>query len=176
MGCSNSKEQAPPSAPKSPLPSSNDTHPAAPTQFHEPSVVFKGLPFALKPREQVKGNVRHVAHHLRNIFATPLDAKEMSAFSIQHHPKSEADQRLIQKALKSNFVFEHLALRELQPLVLAFELQVVEKDQAIINQGDTGEYFYIIQQGSVIFQVNGKEVGRAPAGASFGELALLCKS
>lgn len=37
----------------------------------------------------------------------------------------------------------------------------------------TGDYFYVIKSGCVVFQVNGTDVGKAKEGASFGELSLL---
>jgi CRP-like cAMP-binding protein len=36
-----------------------------------------------------------------------------------------------------------------------------------------GDFFYVIKSGCVVFQVNGTDVGKAKAGASFGELSLL---
>ena len=43
----------------------------------------------------------------------------------------------------------------------------------IIQQGDKGDYFYIIAEGQVDFLVNDVKVGSAGEGKSFGELALL---
>ena len=49
----------------------------------------------------------------------------------------------------------------------------VPKDEIIIQQGDEGDWFYIILKGSVSFIVDEKAVGKAKEGNSFGELALL---
>ena len=43
----------------------------------------------------------------------------------------------------------------------------------IIQQGDIGDYFYVVDQGQVSFAVDGNHVGACTRGASFGELALL---
>ena len=43
----------------------------------------------------------------------------------------------------------------------------------IIQQGDEGDNFYIIDQGSVDIYVNGARVVSLSEGASFGELALI---
>lgn len=43
----------------------------------------------------------------------------------------------------------------------------------IMQQGDVGDYFYVLKTGKVAFIVNGKQVGEAYDGATFGELALL---
>jgi hypothetical protein len=133
-------------------------------------------PSAVVTDQKIAKGAKNAAHHVKNVFATPFDAKELNAFKTAQHPKAKGDEELILKALKSNFVFEHLSPRETQPLILAFEEQEIIKDEEIIKQGDQGEYFYIIKGGSVVFFVDGKEVGKAPAGSSFGELALLCKS
>eukprot|EP00957_Ditylum_brightwellii_P188401 14342536-Ditylum_brightwellii.AAC.1 len=52
------------------------------------------------------------------------------------------------------------------------EYSVVAGDD-IIKQGDIGDYFYVIESGSVKFTVDGAEVGKAKSGDGFGELALL---
>ena len=87
--------------------------------------------------------------------------------------KTDEEKDLIKKSLKKNFVFSDLTSRELKPLVAAFEPYKFESGETIIKQGDPGDYFYIIQKGRVVFQVDGVDVGKAGKGSSFGELALL---
>ena len=43
----------------------------------------------------------------------------------------------------------------------------------VIRQGQQGRYLYVIQQGTVRFLVDGKDVGQGGAGTIFGELSLL---
>jgi CRP-like cAMP-binding protein len=43
----------------------------------------------------------------------------------------------------------------------------------IINQGEVGDYFYVVEDGNISFAVDGNHVGACTRGASFGELALL---
>jgi cAMP-dependent protein kinase regulator len=87
---------------------------------------------------------------------------------------SSDEKKIIRKALKKNFVFSHLTDRDLKPLVAAFEATVFERGQVIIQQGDPGDFFYILASGEVSFFVNEIEVGKSEkVGASFGELALL---
>ena len=43
----------------------------------------------------------------------------------------------------------------------------------IIQQGDIGDYFYVVAEGNVTFAVDGNHVGGCSKGATFGELALL---
>jgi cAMP-dependent protein kinase regulator len=111
-------------------------------------------------------------HHLRVVFATPFEL-DWNSNPIPQHEKSVEEEMLLKTALKRNFVFEELSDKEIRPLILAFERETVEAGTVIIKQHDVGDYFYIIQYGECSFTVDGKRVGTAKAGASFGELALL---
>ena len=55
------------------------------------------------------------------------------------------------------------------------EKEVVSKGKKIIQQGDVGDFFYVIEEGTVNFFVDGDvdPVGSCSNGESFGELALL---
>jgi hypothetical protein len=107
-----------------------------------------------------------------NVYQHPI--RGVSDFTPPTFPHTFEEIKLIRKALKTNFVFSDLTDRDLTPLVSAFERCTFEKDQIIIQQGDQGDYFYILASGNVSFIVNGAKVGNAnTVGASFGELALL---
>jgi CRP-like cAMP-binding protein len=107
-----------------------------------------------------------------NVYQLPLTLEK--DFSPPKFPHSFEEKRLIRKALQNNFVFSDLTDRDLLPLVAAFERCTFEKDQMIIQQGDPGDFFYILAGGNVSFLVNDVTVGKTSAiGASFGELALL---
>ena len=58
----------------------------------------------------------------------------------------------------------------------AFDKVQFEKDEEIVKQGDEADYFYVIFEGNVHYEVDGEEVGIATPGSSFGELALLYTS
>lgn len=90
--------------------------------------------------------------------------------------KTGTDKVLIREALSKNYIFSDLSYVQLKPLVKAFERIKVEEKEAIITQGDDGDYFYIVESGEVQFEVNGTVVGKAGQGASFGELALIYSS
>lgn len=109
--------------------------------------------------------------HLNNVYQKPLE--DVSGFKPPVYPKNALEKELIQTALRKNFVFSDLGAQSLAPMVDAFEQCSFETDAMIIRQGDPGDFFYIIKSGKVIFEVNGKDVGRAGEGASFGELSLL---
>jgi hypothetical protein len=125
-----------------------------------------------EPTSALKGFTKDGLRNVRNVFAIHLD---LEGYQLPVFEKSEEEKDMITKALKGNFVFEHLSSRERKPLVQAFEKISVPEKEEIIKQGDEGNFFYVIAKGTCSFEVDGKEVGQAKEGNSFGELALLCK-
>jgi len=107
----------------------------------------------------------------KNIYQKPLFAQPDFEPPKFHHSDDEIES--INKALQKNFVFSDLGQKELIPFMEAFEKCTFKAGEVIITQGDKGDYFYIIYRGKVVFEVNGKKVGKAGKGNSFGELALL---
>jgi cGMP-dependent protein kinase len=55
----------------------------------------------------------------------------------------------------------------------ALQLQHLNTDDVLFEQGDPGDSFYIIHTGSVYVVVNGAQVAQLDAGATFGELSLM---
>ena len=108
---------------------------------------------------------------LKNIFAAPVKISEDFVFPI--YDKSDEDRRFIALAVQDNFIFAGVDNAELTNLINAFQVHEATSGEKIITEGETGDYFYILQHGSVIFTVGGANVGEAAAGSSFGDLALL---
>ncbi len=107
------------------------------------------------------------------VFAKPLQDIGAIPYKAPSFPKSDRDNALIEGALMKNFVFAHVSSRVLPGLVEAFEPVMITKGTEIIKEGDVGDYFYVIGSGQVTYEVEGKQVGVANAGQTFGELALL---
>ena len=118
--------------------------------------------------------VAHGVHHLKNVFAAPLE--DLETFQAPIFPKSYEEKKFIRDALKSNFVFAALSEREIRTIIDAFECIAGSPNETIIQQGDVGDFFYIIHEGTVRFEVNGNVVGHAGRGKCFGELSLLYTS
>lgn len=72
--------------------------------------------------------------------------------------------------------FRALSDREMKTIIDAFESVKIHQGDTLIRQGDIGDFFYIMRNGKVRFELNGNLVGYATKGKSFGELALLYTS
>jgi cAMP-dependent protein kinase regulator len=129
--------------------------------------VLRDIDEAFKAKKKA---ARGGGHH-RVIFAKPLFYE--GSFVAPNYPKNKIDAALIDGALANNFVFDHLSKSKRLDLVGAFEPIVVKKGTNIIEEGDTGDYFYVVGAGDVDCFIDGNRVGSVEQGGSFGELALL---
>lgn len=62
---------------------------------------------------------------------------------------------------------------EMDLLVNAMQKELASEGTTVIRQGDVGDFYYIIERGTIDFDLDGKSVGCANKGEGFGELALL---
>jgi hypothetical protein len=100
--------------------------------------------------------------------------------------KTKAQEELIKNAVDNYFVFKEFKTNNLvktemtvNPLVQAFESIEIAAGETIMRQGQENEedYFYIVEEGRVEFQVDGTiTIGAARTGECFGEEALLYHS
>ncbi|KAH3685421.1 hypothetical protein WICPIJ_003606 [Wickerhamomyces pijperi] len=84
-------------------------------------------------------------------------------------------QRLSNSVVK-NFLFSSLDQDSLSTVIAALKEVKLPANTEVIKQGDEGDYFYIVEEGSVDFYVNGAKVNNSGPGSSFGELALMYNS
>lgn len=111
------------------------------------------------------------APRLANIFMSPVKIEENYVFP--KFVKTDDEREFISRITKDNFIFESVGKEERTHLLDAFESYRAPKGEAIITEGEVGDYFYVIQSGKVAFTVDGERVGDAGSGRSFGDLALL---
>ena len=111
-----------------------------------------------------------------NVFASGISAVDQIAFKEKRIPKTPQEANLIRRALDQNFVFASLDDGEKQRLSDAMEKVTVGEGENLITQGDTGDYFYIVETGKFEVVVNGVPVSDLEEGRSFGELALMFNS
>ncbi|OIW31571.1 camp-dependent protein kinase regulatory subunit [Coniochaeta ligniaria NRRL 30616] len=105
------------------------------------------------------------------------------------HPKSPDQLERLKKAIEGNFLFSHLDEEQNSLILGALQEKLIPaKDIKVITQGDTGDYFYVVEKGKFDVYVNstgslqpgpdgmGVKVTTIDAGGSFGELALMYNS
>ena len=86
---------------------------------------------------------------------------------------SETVSENAKKAVKNNFLFKSLDSEQLSLVFAGMSEKAVKAGQLIINQGEEGDNFYIVEAGRYAVEVDGKEVVQIGPGGSFGELALM---
>ncbi|RJE17849.1 hypothetical protein PHISCL_09813 [Aspergillus sclerotialis] len=102
------------------------------------------------------------------------------------HPKSEEQLTRLKTAVSGNFLFSHLDDEQSKTVLDALvEKPIPAKDIKVITQGDAGDYFYIVEEGTFDIYINqsgtvqpgpegmGNKVSTIGPGGSFGELALM---
>lgn len=82
----------------------------------------------------------------------------------------------LEKAIGRNFLFKKLDSESKRLVINSLEEKSVKEGQEIIKQGDEGDYFYIVEKGTVDFYVGTQKVNTSGPGSSFGELALMYNS
>jgi cAMP-dependent protein kinase regulator len=92
---------------------------------------------------------------------------------VRETPLTHDQLQRLKVAVKDNFLFKNLDDESLHLLLNALEEKRVVKGTHIIDQGDEGDFYYIVESGTVEFLRNGDKVGSAGPGSSFGELALM---
>jgi len=92
--------------------------------------------------------------------------------------KSAEVKKLILHAITPNILFANCTGEEFGDIVDAFEPVEVKEGQFVINQGEQGEQFYVVENGSldIFVEMGGNKVKVGVPllkGAAFGELALM---
>lgn len=88
-------------------------------------------------------------------------------------PKSNDAKKRIESAISNNLLFRNLEKEQRNEIIDAMFEKKVAKGVAIINQGEEGDNFYVVDSGAFDVFVNGNKVVEIGAGGSFGELALM---
>ncbi|KAM6156169.1 cAMP-dependent protein kinase type I-beta regulatory subunit [Rhynchocyon petersi] len=88
-------------------------------------------------------------------------------------PKDYKTMTALAKAISKNVLFSHLDDNERSDIFDAMFPVTHIAGETVIQQGDEGDNFYVIDQGEVDVYVNGEWVTGISEGGSFGELALI---
>uniref|UniRef100_A0A8C5MSN5 cAMP-dependent protein kinase type II-alpha regulatory subunit n=1 Tax=Leptobrachium leishanense TaxID=445787 RepID=A0A8C5MSN5_9ANUR len=93
------------------------------------------------------------------------------------HPKTDEQRCRLQEACKDILIFKNLDQEQLSQVLDAMFERRVETQEHVIDQGDDGDNFYVIERGlyDILVQRDGPSrcVGRYDNHGSFGELALM---
>ncbi|KAI2494195.1 cAMP-dependent protein kinase regulator [Fragilaria crotonensis] len=126
---------------------------------------------------KTKSTIQTKARNLQIIFATPLEFLDSATYQPPSFPKTTEEADFIRTAILQNFVFSNINESQLKTMIMAFEQVSFPQNATVIQQGDVGDYFYVIRHGAVQFLKNNKAIpGQtepATSGQTFGELALL---
>lgn len=116
---------------------------------------------------------RKDVHHLRNVFAKPLDQNDVTSFQAPRFDKADTDLDFLRHAMRKNFIFTNLSERQLKTLLDAFEKVYYDPNVTIMKQGEEGEYFFVIRDGNLHYEIDGVTSKILSPGESFGEMALM---
>lgn len=101
---------------------------------------------------------------------------EVSTTRVDVVMKPENTKFLLLSVLKRHFLFSQLRDYDLNDVIDAMQCQYVNENDIIIQQGDTGDVFYILEEGKAEIFIDNKPLGFLEAGSSFGDLALMYNS
>lgn len=79
----------------------------------------------------------------------------------------------VQHALLHSELFKSIPSDCLDALTFAGKVVELKQDKILFRQGDKSDAAYILIQGEVIIEINGKKIGKLSQGASVGEISLM---
>uniref|UniRef100_A0A6I8NK71 Protein kinase cAMP-dependent type II regulatory subunit beta n=1 Tax=Ornithorhynchus anatinus TaxID=9258 RepID=A0A6I8NK71_ORNAN len=105
------------------------------------------------------------------------DEEEDDAESRIIHPKTDDQRTRLQEACKDILLFKNLDPEQMSQVLDAMFEKLVKEGEHVIDQGDDGDNFYVIDRGTFDIYVKCDGVGRCVGNydnrGSFGELALM---
>ena len=86
-------------------------------------------------------------------------------------PKTDETRKTIQMALSSHFLFSDLEGSGVKDVIDTMEKEEMLEGMVIIQQGDSGDKFYVLEYGSALIKVNGRTLEQTvKPGSAFGEV------
>lgn len=130
------------------------------------------------------------AESLTPAYATIAEERARARESHNQPPKTDSQVQRIRAAIGNNVLFRSLDAEQYNEVLQAMREVKVLPDHIVIKQGDQGDYFYVVESGSLDVYIADSSVSPAEAlaapadqlgvkvltygsGSSFGELALL---
>lgn len=109
----------------------------------------------------------------QQIFGEAMEAEPTNVTKMDVVMKTDTTRLNLLTVLRRHFLFSQLRDSELDDVVDVMQLYCASEGEVIIQQGDHGETFYILEEGSVELLKDGDSWGVIEAGNSFGDLALM---
>lgn len=125
-----------------------------------------------QPNQSSSNNVK-TRERRGAVSAEPYKEEDATSYVKTVIPKDYATMQALSKAIQSNLLFSHLDDSEKSDIFDAMQPFNYKPGETIIQQGEEGDFFYIIDIGDVEVYVNNKCVTAISDGGSFGELALI---
>ena len=127
-------------------------------------------------RQMSKAKRRMIAERRTTEVNTAMDK-----FNLEEHTKVQTDEERsrIEKHIKSNFLFLHMTSQQKANAISCMEMINVATGDVIIKQGDEGDKFYIVDEGTYDVGVRNEEgvvqtvLTYDQPGSAFGELSLM---
>ncbi|RQM24289.1 hypothetical protein B5M09_006562, partial [Aphanomyces astaci] len=88
-------------------------------------------------------------------------------------PKPEDTMQRIKEALGRNALMSIVSELDIDVMAGFMVSKKFDRGDVVINEGDTGDFFYVVESGTYDVSIAGGVVGTVKVGGSFGELALL---
>jgi len=107
------------------------------------------------------------------VSAEPINEEDAATYVKKVVPKDYKTMASLSKAIAKNVLFSHLDENERSDIFDAMFPISAMPGEVVIQQGNEGDNFYIIDQGDVEIYVNDEKVLTLGEGGSFGELALI---
>lgn len=102
---------------------------------------------------------------------------QKKAFTPPSYPKTPQQLERLSATLMKSFLFSDLDKPDMDLILLAMQENNFDQGAKVINQGDDGDYLFVIEKGNLdcVININGEDkvVKVVSAGDVFGELALL---
>ncbi|GMI21842.1 hypothetical protein TeGR_g10222 [Tetraparma gracilis] len=134
-------------------------------------------PSPMKKSESMGQSFRVRKNKKNQLFGESLDVDAFKGNNKKIIAKPDSSREIIANALLAHFLFSRLPDDEIITLVDAMERHPLQAGDAVIKQGDVGDYFYVVEEGDFEITVNGEHVGDVEGGGgTFGELALMHNS
>ena len=92
------------------------------------------------------------------------------------YPKSDDQVEFLSKVIQESLIVLDLEGAEIRLLCMAMQQETVAPGTTIIRKGDIGDFYYVVDQGTVVFVDPDRGdtiLGSVGRGEGFGELALL---